>query len=158
MKGIYAVKDGRRPSFSFALGGSPPVNPRKLVPRFRGTPVAPLSVNPRATMSRGEPRSAPKPPPPPEIIGAFDDRRDAHSDATPHGAECDVPLWRNMKMYIELPRRPIYDGGEQGAWGWRGVSRAVRGGPGFPAAKSGGGSRVGDPQIPSLRDTIKKAG
>ena len=74
------------------------------------------------------PTSAPKPPPPPEIIGAFDVRRDAHSDATPHGAECDVPLWRNMKMYIELPRRPIYDGGEQGVWGWRGVCRAVRGG------------------------------
>ncbi len=25
-------------------------------------------------------------------------------------------------------RRPICDGGEQGVWGWRGVSRAVRGG------------------------------
>ena len=111
---LLIKKDGRCSSF-FVFWWLPAREPPKTRTSF--------SVNPGRP-----PPTAPKPPPPPEIIGAFDDRRDAHSDATPHGAECDVPLWRNMKMYIELPRRPIYDGGEQGVWGWRGVSQAVRGG------------------------------
>ena len=40
---------------------------------------------------------------------------------------------------------------------WRALGVPERGGPGFPAAKSGGGSRVGDPQNSvGVADTDKK--
>ena len=102
----------------------------------------------------GEPRSPPLPPPsprlPPEIrdfclplLGKGDRAGVPQRELVSVGGSRDAVDEANrdnvsnpgrnggraMLAPASLPaRRPICDGGEQGVWGWRGVSRAVRGG------------------------------
>ena len=122
-----------------AFGGSPPVNPRKLVPRFRRTPVAPpirepppLTSSRRGTPVRLQTSTTPR------NIGAF----------AVSAVRVGVPPPPDARP----PQISDLTGGEQGVWGSKGVAR------GSPPRKAVGVHGWATPEFRRVSDTFSHRG